>query len=614
MENTPTYFDSSCDELSENFYVRIILFGVINVGKTTLLKSLFGENYAMGTTQRSTLAPHIFRECDSLIDDNVDDIRNNVDNINKDIKKMKSFEVKNYIHRVSTLKNFFNRGERPAHVKLEIIDLPGMNDGVHNVVSSMKTWIRSNIHKFDIIIYLTDINKALESADERNLTDFVKEVIENEFRKNHPIYFIPLINKYDDIKYDPEAGNWSFDDQDEGKQIYDDLNERFSDEMAEIISKYDPQRLYLNDVFIPISAENAYINRVVKINGISKLEEKYIEKLAADNIGKNTWKTIKGDEAKVNEFKNETSIKIREKYDNIMYDTGFNYVRDIIQGIVKKDHKVFALKRLQEQTYLCNLEMNNADFMRCVKNVTKLHALYNQDEIVVLIDKIKNNVNLRLARLVSSIKAQYEKIIVGKTFSNEFDALMKNKADVDTFIHKLKEVFLAYERFGDVFFEAFNIEGADKEINYIIEGLTTFILEETDYSAEIHTVDNIRNLKHFDFNDEKTLNFLSTLRTDLDPNYYIAIIEMMFYDESKKEAKKKILYNKIRHALKSSDLPYSYAYFLGMQTIMLTPEVNKIIYVAYTETNSVYTIKYLLGEIPHELPKIDFTFEEYCCI
>ena len=155
--------------------INIAILGAVSAGKSTLLNSVFSETYSQCKIIRTTMVPQVYYEFSNKkrCKDLIQSIRQENENINKKIREMtenretltqEDIKEVNYI--VPKVQGFT---ELEKKVFLSIYDIPGLNDGETDDL--YYNYVDSNFYKFDIIIFVVDINSALNSKEERHILE-----------------------------------------------------------------------------------------------------------------------------------------------------------------------------------------------------------------------------------------------------------------------------------------------------------------------------------------------------------------------------------------------------------------------------------------------------------
>lgn len=297
--------------------INIGFIGTISTGKTTLLNALFTEQLGDTHIKKTTLLPHIYHESDAMNCDDRGRIQKNTNEKTTcflkaiDEEKFEKLEELNY--NVQKLNDFvtFQRDMR-----LVLYDIPGLNDSAtKNIYYS---YINSIFIKFNIVIWMIDINSSINTSDEIDICNMLITGIKN----NHTEYgidtkLIVLLNKCDEQYFD-ENGCLILDE--DKQDMFDQAKKNIDARVQSIYPEFKYQ-------MITISSENSYIYRTIKKGGIDRLDMKYMNKLGYLEYSRSEWIHRSESEKKTMLYKKLDSDTIN----NRLINTGFNRLRRIVQ-------------------------------------------------------------------------------------------------------------------------------------------------------------------------------------------------------------------------------------------------------------------------------------------
>ena len=366
--------------MEERLNINIGIIGCVSAGKSTLLNSLLLENYTTMNIRRSTLIPQLYHEYykktqfKSAIEINKDssnkneEILSRLDNSSEYIlKKEDCTEMEFHIPKIQDLKFI-----KPT-IDYTIYDIPGLNDGRTKDV--YYDYLKKIFDKFDIILYVLDINSGLNTSDEMNVLKFIMSRV--QFNKDKKTTFIiPIINKCDDMTM--ESGKLTckshfIPNYDQIINTINDYKKRFD------IEKYVSEP-------IPLSLKYSYIYRMIRSDPEFKLsaEDKYY--VGFNEMGK------RFDRLSLQE-QNDGIKRIFEdkQFINEMIDlTGFNQLIDSIKNIMT----------IENQYSFCYEKITNCKDKILSDNVTENNVINLCEEFIRI-----NKLNIRLNKIFD----EYEK-------------------------------------------------------------------------------------------------------------------------------------------------------------------------------------------------------------
>lgn len=326
--------------------INIGIFGSVSVGKSTFINAISGKQYSDSEIKKTTMIPQVYIQSDTKeLNPNI--IRGINREINNEISKMiDSHEfnisqcqpVSHYIERIDDL---FDTRIIDKQLKINIYDIPGLND------SSSKNvyfeWVNQNIHIFDIIIFMTDITRGLNTSDEIEILKLLMGYLTKSKSK-----MICLINKCDDIHFDHNLNDLVFDEK-EQENIYVQANNILAD-VAKLYGLNTEEGCFTP--FLPISSENCFIYRALMNNSSYELDDVHKNRLCKNECGSQQWKKMKQID-KDNLFA-KILLNLKDTYNDKILDTGYVGVKFVIQNTIMTN-KIFFLQNHMENE-IKNLE------------------------------------------------------------------------------------------------------------------------------------------------------------------------------------------------------------------------------------------------------------------
>lgn len=333
----------------DNMNINIGIIGAVSAGKSTLLNTIFVGQYTDMKMKRTTAVPQIYHETTDVAKySNLNNIKQlnrvvNEDIMNrteKDAKNVKYEDIKEQHYNVPKVYDFVKLKDG---VNLNIYDLPGLDDS--KIADLYFKYVADNFHKLDIIIYVLDIHVALNRADDVKIL----ELILNGIKQNKETKLVVLLNKCDEIEF---KDGICIPSDEEMREVADQAKNIINAHILKICGdiKYD---------IMPISSEDSYIYRIIhKHGGVSKLEQKYIDKFGVNEIGKSTWKCSSPE-------KKTALIQQKSKFDYgmRMKQTGFQQLKDKMLSVLKPENQYkFIIRHLnQEMELITHNDIDNID-------------------------------------------------------------------------------------------------------------------------------------------------------------------------------------------------------------------------------------------------------------
>lgn len=266
ISNEPIRVSFIDDELS----INIAIVGNVSVGKSTLLNMMIGDFCSDVGIVKITNTPIIYSIQYSQIN-------RCMESINNDLRH-------HIIHSPDLFGVITSKG-----INVNIFDMPHID--LFNHYSENTIFFNNIFQKINILIWMTDINNALSSIDEKNQ---LEKIIEMSTSLNNKLFsqkVICLFNKLDDMCF-YESNPLDFSDKIisigdiEQTNIYNNANNILFD----LLEKYEGTNIMKK--FIPISAENSFIYEVINRGDIDDLDHVHQIKLCKNECGLNTWKSL----------------------------------------------------------------------------------------------------------------------------------------------------------------------------------------------------------------------------------------------------------------------------------------------------------------------------------
>ena len=437
--------------------INIGLFGCVSVGKSTFLNAMAGHHYSDVEIKKTTMVPQVYIEdvcdivdCQKIREKN----RETNDNITK-LLESKTFtedKCEPLYHKINRICDLFNPDIINSNIKINLYDIPGLND------SSSKTiyfdWVQKNIKLFNIIIFMTDITRGLNSSDEHEVLNLLMDSMSKYNNK-----MICLMNKCDDIYYDINLDDLVFEEK-EQENIYVHANTTLAD-MAK------SHGFQLNDKnitpFLPISSENCFIYRALMNNPLCVLDKKHQIRLCKNECGPNQWKKMTSEEKKAM-FK-QISQDLKYTYESRILDTGYFAVKTVIQQTIIMNEKNFVISGIDESIKILKaMTLDNvSEYVRVVRNhADKLAYCGDEEKYDVLWTIVQKSV----VKYVRSVKTANAEIINNRYYFNfeNFETVHSNiQICCMNLTHLIEDIADIYD-----FDEKFFLNKREKMINKLL--------------------------------------------------------------------------------------------------------------------------------------------------
>jgi GTP-binding protein EngB required for normal cell division len=400
--------------------INLCFVGGVSTGKSTVLNSVFCEELTQCKIKRTTMWPTVYVENDFVQDISPEEILKIISEKNKEIiektesgQKLDSGDYKELV---------FNVGKLDINILedsyVNVYDIPGLNDARTKHI--YYDYLENNFHKFNLVVFLVDIQSGLNTSDEMDMLRFIINNTRDQFKRNQRhIYTLVIVNKADDMQTEEDSDKL---------EITGELREMFEQVENTVHAEFANNGLK-NSVIgvIPLCARDSYLYRMVKKHGNKfKLTPEQILKIGVNENGKK-FSTLKPatQEARVNEILKDNSF-----VNTMIKLSGFSRLESILHQFLQDNNKgsklridnlMYELKKLPK---LYDFTAGQSWFN--LKSLTKLFEQYY---------KIYNNIAL-------IDKTEYDAII--SSFVTEFATILQEK--VRTWYGTVDELIDSYDK------------------------------------------------------------------------------------------------------------------------------------------------------------------------
>jgi GTPase Era involved in 16S rRNA processing len=281
--------------------INMIILGEVSSGKSTLLNSIYVKTFSDMKRIRTTMSANIYADTNKKDEvQNIDQILKTNQATEKELKNGNLLSIKENLYPVTPSTDFGSLLVKKGY-QLNVIDYPGLNDGVGNDI--MLKWLDDNFHKFDVIVNV--IGNAFNTKSEKDIF----EMICAKMKKNPRTKLIAVINKHDD---------------DEDEELIE-MKEQAEAYIEKTLSEFQISEARYK--VCAISAEKGYLYRYVKYNKtLDGLTQKHKSMIAEMELGR---KSKKQDDAHLLAELLE-SIKDTEPTEITRYKVFINAFRSLI--------------------------------------------------------------------------------------------------------------------------------------------------------------------------------------------------------------------------------------------------------------------------------------------
>lgn len=415
--------------------INIMITGPVSAGKSTLINLLFVEQFSDMKIKRTTAVPQVYHEVTDLEQVNASDVKSILyknREINTDI--MKKTENPHYKLRQEDIREIeyyvpklFDFLDLRKDVVLTIYDTPGLNDS--RTKNIYYEYINNVFNKLNIIIFVLDINSAMNTSDENDiLRMIITNIKTNKMKYNTDTKLVVLLNKCDDMSLNKQTNKYCLDE--ELLEMFEQANSIIDATVNELYSgfKYD---------ILPISCEDSYVYRMYKRNPNAKLDEKHLNKFGANEYGKSKWNAMpyEDKQSRVAELFKD----LERYYDDRITMTGFTQFKTVMQTILNDDNQYkYLLDHIKLDLLSIINNFKSVDISSQLSSFRKYHTYLN-----IIIEKFEKPLS-EFKFLYSSMDSFM--LSYGIKFTQAFWADLKTNKSIETYqlIHKMYTTFEQY--------------------------------------------------------------------------------------------------------------------------------------------------------------------------
>jgi predicted GTPase len=478
------------------------IIGCVSSGKSTLLNSLFCDTYSDMKIKRTTMIPQVY-QCDPKIQKNktyAKEIRKQNEEINKKIIEQTEnktaltiqdcYEI---VYKVPPINNFI---KLPPNINVAIFDIPGLNDS--QTKNTYFEYLNQNFYKFDYILFVIDIQSALNTSDEMDILHLIKNnILDIKKKYNKDIKLLVICNKCDNMELN-KNGILEMDEP-ELEEMYEQIIKTLKNELS--IINYD---------IIKYSAEDTYVYRLLT-EGHS-LDQKYIDRLGINELGKIKWKELKTNSS-INEL-----VKILKDLINIderLKNTGY-------AGLIDKINKGIDTS----STILLNkVNIIEEIILKKEQDLTKVNILF--DSIYKYVKEIQSfEKTIDINSILNSIKLFWHNILFTKFLFDTID--ITNHTDIKK--NYYETLIKQQETYKGIEFKSFVESYINKETDYFVLNLDTIINDTYSFDKIIDTFQNIYNNNNKKLPIDKLMKSIYKIPIYDIHNLIVSLTELFFID------------------------------------------------------------------------------------
>jgi len=472
-------FNHKVSSLNHRNSIRIGLVGPVSCGKSTLLNSICVNQYEDMKLKRTTMLPSVYKESNEMIYKNKEETRRVYEKNKEMNRQIYAGEVELNQTNCNVVENIIpqiqNFVDLPKNIYLDIYDVPGLNDA--KTKNIYYKWIENNFDQLDVIFHIVDINSPLNKSDEIDILNMIIKNIENEkIKHGREVFLLTIINKCDEMELDDD-NNFIFDEEE--SENYEQIIKYTQDAISLIATNVNN----IHCEFVPISAADTFVYRMLHNDPNVNLDMKLLQKFGINEIGKRKWNSMT--ESKKREYIS-THFENTDINDTLEL-TGYNHFKKCMNSYLTKEKQSFILSsRLKHE--LSSETLMNQNISKDTQQLESLIDIYNSYcSKIWTIDKLykTNNsqmvtdlINLHLSRWINTIS----------DISNSNQESIDRLEEYKVIIQKLNETIDTYALSNTVsliieenkskrWSDSFGFDITKKSSNYSMENLLNYLLK-----------------------------------------------------------------------------------------------------------------------------------------
>jgi small GTP-binding protein len=404
--------------------INIAILGCVSAGKSTILNAMFCQDFSESKIKRTTMMPTAFVETknkhESLTPEEISFL---ISEKNKEIivstEKGGALDLKDHgieqVYKVDKLDIKISK-----NYNVTIYDTPGLNDA--RTKNHYYKYLEDNFEKFNIVMFIVDINSGLNTSDEMDIINFIANNIlkvKNKFNKD--IKLLVVVNKSDEIQLNEATGKVDIVDE--------ELLEMFKQTEYTVVQTFASKNIPANSIvgIIPICGVDAHLYRMIRANGKDyKLSASQKSRIGIREEGNKFRKMTESNQEKVI----QKIISNKDTVNDAIKLSGFERIDLLLAGCISKDSHTFVSSNIAQA-------FDKTDTM------TLDHLLPVLIQQLTLLAKIKNtdkklyeqNMKLIIKKIHQLIKNKTDQCSSPNQLIQTYDDVIRSINDETTIIN-----------------------------------------------------------------------------------------------------------------------------------------------------------------------------------
>lgn len=356
MEYFANFINNFSSTNTNSTNINICLVGCVSARKSTILNAFFGQDYAQCKIKRTTMMPNVFVETDNKGKiDSYEKINRTIADVNAQIyaqtdRGTRQLRLDDYGEELTFYVESMemNVGKQ---IKICIYEIPGLNDARTKEV--YYNYLERNFHKFNIILFVVDIQSGLNTSDEMDILKFLSaNISKHKTQSNKNISLLGIINKADDMQLN---GN--------KLEVLGELGEMFAQSLNTINQEFTKN--HIQDKLlgcIPVCGLDSHLYRMIrKYKDINKLSDENILRIGVNEEGSKFRRLTKQEQRR----KIQEKIKDVGFVDDMIMLTGFTQIEQALNKYIGTNGSLMVMENLL-------YEYNKLDEMKSTNMITNI--------------------------------------------------------------------------------------------------------------------------------------------------------------------------------------------------------------------------------------------------
>lgn len=400
--------------------INIVILGCVSAGKSTILNAMFCQDFSQCKIKRTTMIPTAFVETKTANIQTPDEINKIISeknmNIIRDTESSKPLDLEAHgIEMVFNVEKLDIKISKDYNVTL--YDTPGLNDA--RTKNEYYKYLKANFEKFNIIMFIVNIESGLNTSDEMDIIKFIAENISIQKQNKKNIKLLVVANKSDEMQIL------------KGKRNPEIVDEELK-EMFDQIQKTIIQVLHTNNVdesligVVPICGIDAHVYRMIRAKGSDyKLSPSQISQIGIREEGNKFRKMDAREQNNVIQkiISNKQTVK------DAITLSGFTSIDYLLAGCINKDSHTFVASNIEQELNkiheltLSNLIPTLIQKLTLLAKIKKTNPVYYKDKLTTICRRIDSIIETKINSIC-------EVELVIKEYNDIKDSIFTNKTKI----------------------------------------------------------------------------------------------------------------------------------------------------------------------------------------